>query len=101
MSDGRVDDNQASGGRVVRAGLAGSGEAYPVDLTWIHPFTGVVTRARFDVALRDGGGSGGGRGAAELTVKVALRPGAGVTGGQVEAAWAGVRAGVSEAFNEP
>lgn len=81
--------------QVVHHNQASPGEVHPVDMTWIHPFTGVVTRARFDLALRDASGT------AELTVKVALKPGPGVTGGQLAETWAALRDGVRVAFNDP
>ncbi|KAB1947415.1 hypothetical protein F8271_04495 [Micromonospora sp. ALFpr18c] len=72
-------------------------EVLDVDAVWVHPVTGVRTRAAFDAVFR----SEHGRPVSELTVKVRMVPDATVSAAELAETWRSVRNGVEEHFNRP
>ncbi|HEY3506082.1 MAG TPA: hypothetical protein VGN37_25255 [Actinocatenispora sp.] len=68
-----------------------------VDAVWVHPFTGVRTRAAFDVRQT----TVDGKPVTELVVTVALNPAAGVTREEIDQTWSDLNRGVRELFTDP
>ncbi|MEU5941331.1 hypothetical protein ABZ807_19575 [Micromonospora sp. NPDC047548] len=87
-------ERDQSGARVVQQEESA---VYDVDAVWVHPFTGVRTRAAFDVRF----GAEDGRPVTELAVRVRIVPDETVTEAEVAEAWDALRGGVEEYFNQP
>ena len=75
----------------------GESRTLDVDGVWVHPLTGVRTRAAFDVRLT----SEGGHPAAELTLRLRIVPDAVLTSRDLVTTWDTVRAAVEEYYNAP
>ncbi|MEV0809431.1 hypothetical protein [Micromonospora sp. NPDC050200] len=70
---------------------------YDVDAVWVHPFTGVRTRAAFDARFR----TEDGKPVTELTVRVRIVPDGTVTETELAETWDSLHGGVEEYFNRP
>ncbi|MEV0133075.1 hypothetical protein AB0H83_32015 [Dactylosporangium sp. NPDC050688] len=80
-----------------RARPDGQSRVLDVDGVWVHPLTGVRTRAAFDVRLTGEGG----RPAAELTLRLRIVPDAALAARDLVTTWDTVRAAVEEYYNAP